>query len=89
MQRHNRRRVEFGRRLKLADATGELPLDIHRVVIPVHGHCERIGDEEVAEPRLRSLPGKGSERARRVKFAAGAGLVGVERVFHRMIFSGC
>ena len=52
MQRHNRRWMKLRRRLELAYAAGKLPLDIHRVVIPVNRHRKRVGYEEVAQPGL-------------------------------------
>jgi hypothetical protein len=52
----------------------------------MHGHRERIGDEEVSQTGLRTLT---SERSKRAEVIASVNVVGAERVFHRMLFSGC
>jgi hypothetical protein len=44
--------MKLRRRLELTYAARKLPLDIHWVVIPVHRHRKRIGNEEIAQPGL-------------------------------------
>ena len=65
MQRHNRRWMKLRCRLELAYAAGKLPLDIHRVVVPVNRHRKRVCDEEVAQPGARAALAKRVERAKR------------------------
>src|SRR5690554_500715 len=45
MERHDRRWVELRRSLEPLNASGNGLFDIHRVVEPMHGHSQGIGDE--------------------------------------------